>query len=432
MSKMNRVKLLRTNKGVALLIAIFSIGLMSFFAMEVSYDTNVEYIVASQKINRLRAHYAAKAGVELSLLRILLYKKAMASFGEQLGENKAMLDPIWNFPFAWPPSNFIPRDNVTTITYETILSAEKEAAMRATYITSIESEGGKIDINDLGSNIKALRESTRQQILKIFQMEVENNDEFESRWRNTNFEELINNITDWIDEDSESLNGGDERSYYQEILKDYNSEMIPPNQPFKTLEELHMVSGMKDDFYELLKPRITVYGVKGININFASKDILKSLDVRIDDKVADEIIKRRNTPEDGGPFRNEEDFTNFLSTLINIDNFNEGGIPFFFDNPFNFRIVSTGEFAKATREITVITYDVENLVGRLADYLDKQEEEEKGGSSTATTTDGQASGSPSGQQDNPDPNKTAQDKTQKQSVPIPRGRPRIVLWQEKY
>ncbi|MCB9026856.1 MAG: general secretion pathway protein GspK [Bdellovibrionaceae bacterium] len=421
--------LLKNNRGVALLIAIFSIGLMSFFAMEVSYETNVEYIVASQKINRLKAYYAAKAGVEISLLRILLYKKAVASFGDQLGENKSMLDPIWSFPFAWPPSKFVNKDDVTTITYDSLKSAEKESIMGATYITSIETEGGRIDINDLGSEVKALRDSTKQQILKIFQQEVENNKEFEKKYRNTNFEELVNNIADWIDEDKESLNGGDEKGPYRDLLKDNPSDFIPPNQPLKTTEELHMIAGMKDDFYNLLKPRITVYGVKGININFATQDILKSLDSQITSEVATEIIKRRNSPEKGGPFKNEDDFINFLGTLINTEKFNEGGIPLFFDNPYNFRIISTGEFAKATSEITVVTYDIENLVGRLADYLDKQEAEEKG-----TPKKEEEEEKPDESNDKKDPNQegdaTDKSKTKKQT-PIPKGRPRIVLWQEK-
>jgi general secretion pathway protein K len=62
------------------MMAIFATSLMIFLAVEVSYDTSVEYLVASQQVNRLKAYYAAKAGVEMSLLRILIYKKAMAQF----------------------------------------------------------------------------------------------------------------------------------------------------------------------------------------------------------------------------------------------------------------------------------------------------------------------------------------------------------------
>ena len=420
------------------MIAIFSMGLLTFFAMEVSYETNVEYVISSQKVNRLKAYYAAKSGAELSLLRILLYKKAVASFGDQLGENKSMLDPIWNFPFAWPPTKFIPKDDVTAITFDSLKKVEGESSMQATYITSIESEGGKIDINDLGSDIKALRESTKAQILKIFNMEVEYNDEFEAKWRNTNFEELLNNITDWIDENDESLNGGGEKSYYRDFLKDNPTEFIPPNRPLQSVDELHMVAGMKDDFYNLLKNRITVFGVKGININFANKDILMSLDEQIDEEVAKEIIRRRNTPEEGGLFKNEDDFLSFLDikTSINTAEFNKGGIPLFFDNPYNFRIRSTGEFAKSTREIEVVTYDVENLVGRMADYLDKQDEEESGGSygdeSSGEGAGEDSSGDGAKKENETTGNDTSEKKdSDKNKKAIPKGRPRIVLWEEK-
>ena len=95
-------KILRSQKGVALIISLFAMMLMTFIALEVSYDTSVDYIVAAQQVNRIRAYYAAKAAVEVSLLRIQFYKQAMGNFDEALGPQKAMLDLIWSFPFAWP------------------------------------------------------------------------------------------------------------------------------------------------------------------------------------------------------------------------------------------------------------------------------------------------------------------------------------------
>lgn len=430
--KKNGLHLLANKKGVALLIAIFSLGLLSFFAMEVSYETNVEYVLASQKINRLRAYYAAKSGIELSLLRILLYKKAVATFGEQLGGNKAMLDPIWNFPFAWPPSNFIPKEEVTTVTYDSVKAAEKDSLMQGTYITQIDNESGKIDINDLGSDVKELREQTKQQILKIFSIEIESNKEFEEQYRNYDFEELLNNIADWIDENDSRVVGGNERGIYQDFLKDNPTEFIPPNQPLKTLDELHMISGMRDDIYNLLKDRVTVFGVKGINVNFANKNMLKSLDIQITDQVADEIIKRRSSPELGGPFSSEDDFMQFLGTWINVTNFNEGGIPILFDSAYNFKITSTGEFAKSVREITVITYDVDSLVSRMVTLLDKQDADEKG-NQEEEDEDKNKDGIPDKDPAKPDPNKD-KDKTKKPAAKkknVPEGRPRIVMWQEK-
>ncbi|MCB0411551.1 MAG: hypothetical protein KDD22_03445, partial [Bdellovibrionales bacterium] len=94
---------LKNNRGMALLMALMAVMLMTFIAMEVSYDTNVEYLIASQQVNRLKAYYAARAGVEISLLRIVIYKQIMATWGPSLGENKTLLDPVWSMPFMWPP-----------------------------------------------------------------------------------------------------------------------------------------------------------------------------------------------------------------------------------------------------------------------------------------------------------------------------------------
>ena len=81
------------------MIALFAMTLMTFIAVEVTYDTSVDYVVAAQQVSRIKAYYAAKSGIEMSLLRIMLYKQAMATLGDTLGANKSMLDPIWNFPF---------------------------------------------------------------------------------------------------------------------------------------------------------------------------------------------------------------------------------------------------------------------------------------------------------------------------------------------
>ena len=80
----------RNNRGLAILMAVFAMTLMLFIAVEVSYDTSVEYLMAAQQVNRLKAYYAARAGLEISLLRIQIYKKAIAQFGEQLADKKSM------------------------------------------------------------------------------------------------------------------------------------------------------------------------------------------------------------------------------------------------------------------------------------------------------------------------------------------------------
>src|SRR5690606_29075419 len=147
----------------------------------------------------------------------------------------------------------------------------------------------------------------------------------EDAWaeRNTNIdpEEIVNNISDWIDSNAESFNGGDESRLYQDVIPEGNDLILPPNRDLKTIEELHMVAGVTDDIYDVIAPNITVYGAKGINVNYADKDMLRAIDPQITEEMANEIINRRNDP-DQGPFRDEEDFEGFVRGLsVNMGTF---------------------------------------------------------------------------------------------------------------
>ncbi|MCB0384477.1 MAG: general secretion pathway protein GspK [Bdellovibrionales bacterium] len=402
-------------RGVAMMMALFVMMILTFLATEVAFRTGIENNIAVQGISRLRAYYAAKAGLELSLFRILLYKKAMASFGEQLGENKSMLDPIWQFPFVWPP---VLPEELSGVDKSQIQSAVKESKMDASYAVTIESEGGKIDINDLGSDSEALVKATKDQILQIFQVEVENNENFSEKYGTFNFEDLVNHMIDWVDENSESLVGGDERNYYQDV----RSEFIPPNAPFKTLNELHMVAEMTDDLYQVLARQVTVYGSKGVNVNYSDKHVLKSLDVQMTDEVVTKVIERRNSPQEGGPFRNYDDFLDFLGSQgVRTDSFNPAGIPLTFDAELNFRIKSVGQYGRVTREIEVVTYDFDNIKERYIDILTKAEEEKKGDG------DGGSDTKDKGDDKSGDKGKTA---TTAKKLNAPKGRPTVVYWYE--
>lgn len=363
------ISMLKDESGIALMMAIFTVTVLMIIATEVMYETNVELIVSSQAINQLKAHYAAKSGVEISLLRLQIYRKALALVGNAIPAST--FDPIWQMPFAWPP--IVPKET-SEVDKGEIKKSVKESKMQGQYFATIESEGSKIDINDLDSPSKVIADSTRQQILEIFQSKMDNDEDFASHHRGDDFTQIVDNVTDWIDGDKigRGKTGGDESVLYP----DRANELIPPNSPFKTLEEIHMVAGMTDEIFELLKSRITVYGTKGININYAKKDVLMSLTSQIDDKRADQIIEDRGKKE-RGPFKDQDDFVKYLATIgIQNDPFKDKDgkqtVPLVFDPEFNFRIRSTGQAGRVQREITAIVYDTDQVTSRLKDFLSQQ------------------------------------------------------------
>ena len=74
------IKPLLNQKGIALLVALVAMTLLMAIAHEISYDVTVEYVVNSQSVQRVKAHWAARSGMELSLLRIKMFQKAQIKY----------------------------------------------------------------------------------------------------------------------------------------------------------------------------------------------------------------------------------------------------------------------------------------------------------------------------------------------------------------
>ena len=354
------------------MLALFTTTFVIFLTNEIASYTIMEYLTSAVEIKKVQAQYAAQACLRLNLLRIKGYQQATRALGDALPD-MTMLDMIWQFPLAWPPQ--LPQE-ISNFDSSTIKKTVGGSLLKHQFVSSISPEGGKIDINDLGSLSVTLKQRTKLQLLQRLQARVlQNDDNFAERYANFNFEELINNIADWVDDDQESLNGGSEQGYYT----DYRNEFIPPNRPFKTMQEMHMVAGMTDEIYEVLTPHITLYGVKGINVNQADRDVLLSLftnyDKELSDEIVTEILKRRSNPDLGGPFKDEKEFIGFLGGYIDPDTFNdeENKVPLFFGAELNFKINCIGVSGNMTREIEAVVYDATSVKSRLQAALIKDQ-----------------------------------------------------------
>lgn len=418
------ISMLKQESGVALMMAIASVTLLMVIATEVLYETNVELIVSSQAVNQVKAHYAAKAGVEISLMKIHLYRKAIAMAGDQVPSE--ILDKIWTTPFAWPP--VIPED-VSAVEKSEIAAAVKSSTMQSTYFATVDGEGGKIDINDIASPSKVIAESTRTQLLQIFQSRMETDENYAEKNRGVDFGKILDNIADWIDEDKTTQGGqGDEGSLYSDRG---TNELIPPNSPFKTLEELHMVEGVTDEVYDMLAPRLTVFGTKGVNVNYAKKEVLMSLSPQITEERVSKIIEAR-ARADRGPFKDVDDFVQYLNSIgvtgNPFKNEQDGvSVPLLFGSEMNFRIRSTGRAGRVQREITAIVYDFDRVKDRLQDFMTAQNKQNTPPDGTGTDP-----ANPQGGGANPgaNPNQPKANEKKKSSLKSPTERPNIVYWNE--
>ncbi|MCO5113883.1 MAG: type II secretion system protein GspK [Bdellovibrionaceae bacterium] len=402
-------------KGVAIMMAVFFVALMSFVLFEISKETLYVSIVSSQDVHELKAYYAAKAGLDVSLLRVKAYQQVRNQM-DQLGDAAAgyaqKVDILWQFPFVWPPvlpdeAGMVAQSQLNDALAETFLKKVQYAPM-------IEDMGAKININNLASPSEALAQATKTQLLEVFRRKINEDEEFSSQYVINEIEEMIDHLTDWMDAGNESLRGGDESSYYSSL----GEKNLPPNLFFKTKEEMMLVQGMKEDIYQVLEANVTIMGNPGVNINQAEEEVLLSLDPNMTPEIVKELIKRRQDPEHG-PF-NESLFKGFVESYLGTyASFNPNKIPIVYSAVANFKIESTGNSGRISKTIEAYVFDQNALLNDTVAQLKEKEEKEQGGApQSGTGNDPQTPGS------NPTTGGAA---TQKTPRNIPKGPPTVVF-----
>lgn len=405
------VRILSSKRGIALIMATTSLVLMNYIAMEIMYESSVEYIINSQNLHRIRAYYAAKAGLDMALLRLKIYFKIAPTVKSLVGQNVQMLDQIWKFPFSWPLK--IPTA-ATTITKDDLEKAKKESLLDdAQYDTSIELEGTKIDINDLNSPAKSLRELTKKQIVNLFENKKKADKAFFDKYANLRVEEdFINPLIDWMSDKSASMNGGSKKEGYQE----FESDKFPPNRAFITVDELRLAKGMKDDLFAVIRSAITVYGMKAINVNKIPAEVIKSLDPNITDAAVKKVIEFREDPK-RGPFKKptqgqESDFWDILEREVRLNDETKK-IPITYDDYYNYMIVSKGTSSKTSKTITAIVVDIDKQAETVSKYMKDEQLQSQPHPTTPQT---------------PGPNTSS---TQNKTPSTTKGPPRIVYYNEQ-
>jgi len=409
------VKKSNNQRGIALITAIAALSLMTYLAMEVTYDTQVEYLINAQQINRVKAYYATRSGVDLSLLRVKIFQTVQQKLGKNLPAN-GMIDQLWQFPLIWPLE--LP-DGLNAVDKDQIKDKTKESLLDAAFATKITDEGAKIDITNLVSPSETLREITKKQLVALFENKIKDDEEFSKNHNGYRFDTLINNISDWMSTKNESLNGGDKKSGY----RDRGTDTFPPNRNFRTIQEIRLVTGMTDEFYQILEPQVTIYGVKGLNPNTATSAVLQSIDPTITKEIAAEVIKRR-ADEKLGPFKDAASFWQFLEEKGARISINKDEFPINTDSYSSFRINSIGEYGGSKREIDIITLDI-NKVAETINEIQKKVDEKNNPAGGGQTTSPPA-GTPGATQ-TPAGNSSQNTASQ----PPPKGPPRIVYWSEK-
>ena len=357
----NRLLFFPSQRGAALISVLALSALIASILPLILSDIQLEYAESRHKLNQLRATYNARSAAELSLLRVLIYKEAQRSL--QKNQSKLpkeikeatgsiisnLLDTIWRSPIAWPLP--VPEDLLVSEKKE-IRKLTEESLIRGSYLSQIQPENGKVDINGLVSALEPIRSFTYDILANLLLLKEEE----ERGYTEKEVFQVLDNLTDWIDSDQTSRNGGVEAS----------PDGAPfPNRSLISIGEIQFLPSMTDPLYTILKSHTTAYGSKGLNINYAQAPLLQALSqfLGLPLELTEEILIRTNpASEFYQRFQDVEEFCEWLrergtDICRALEDQNRPRSLLQFDNPSHFRIQATGQFKTSRARVESLTYD---------------------------------------------------------------------------
>lgn len=366
-------------RGIALIMALVMVVLMTVAAVDFNYGAEVKNLSSHHYRDNTRAYYLARGGLRIYGMLLVFARQLegnqmiaglMANFGIQIDgaammcrnvpfldtamlrflagtsgsmddeEKEGLLDLLGmggqeeegETPGAPPTAEMLRRQAEE--------DQERQERQRG-YVDETEGEDGeplrrklmdfegdfkvdcqdessKVDINGFASTgwaARPLEQHPTGQMLAALMSPPEYDPLFEERLKMDRWE-LIGNIKDWVDADTErnGIFGGDEDSQYDDFEPRYRAR----NARFDSLEELRLVAGVNDEVFETFAPQLSVYTRNfQVNVNSASPSMIRALiraftdpvmlpDLRLDTEIVPLLMAERMFLP--GPFRNANDF----------------------------------------------------------------------------------------------------------------------------
>jgi general secretion pathway protein K len=283
-------------RGIALIMVMGAIAILTVMLAEFQDETSAELAAATAQRDAVQAEYMARSAVNLSRLLIAsepTMRKAIAPLFMMMKKTPPQL-PVWEFSDRFLGAfNDADGGGDFAGTIGVDLNQGKNLGMPGgRWELTIVDEDAKINVNLGASNEIAHIRLAKEIIGLIAPMQYSTI--FEQRDGSGNFVDRFQTcqaIIDWSDVDESAFNcdlnqltaattsTGVEDNYYQLLKKPYRRK----NAPYDSLQELHMIKGVSEDFWSTFidpdpsnpkKRVITVWGSGAVNVNTANAQTL--------------------------------------------------------------------------------------------------------------------------------------------------------------
>ncbi len=346
----------RDEKGIALFMVLSAMAVLSVLVTELTYTTQVNQRMAYDGADRLQAHYTAKTGFKISLLRLKAYQTVKGFIAKQgpVAEKmvpKQILEKIWSFPLFFPIPTSIP--GLTMTQKDGIEKFQKNSGLAGQFSAQIESESSKFNLNSVleafsypipkpsgsptpnsgggseegtppGSgpspkpsgaasptpapsfSPEQAREALGNFLGQLLDNKIKDDQDFAAEHRDVHIEDLMDNILAWVDRTYERKNAS-------------VKELVPfKKAPFYSITELRQIPLIDDEIYEVIAPNLTINPTPGLNVNSAGPWSLRAIVPGMTDEEAKDFIKYRDSDEEDHTFKSVDEFYKLIQEKVAV------------------------------------------------------------------------------------------------------------------
>ena len=296
-ARARRLRLRRQRRGVALILVLAALTVLTVMLTEIQDESSAEFGSALAARDSIVAEYAAKSAINLSRLLIAAeptIRRSLTLVFALVGGPRQI--PVWQYADRILGA-FNDQDGAEG--FASLAGVDPKLGKNlgfkgAGFTLDIVDEDSKINFNVAARGDAFSQTRLASQILALIGS-PQFSPMFEGRDADDQYTDrrtVCQAIIDWVDPDQDQAlcdptsqtaqQTGSEDSFYQLLKKPYQRK----NAAFDSLEELHRVRGVSDDFWSTFidpdpdnpdKRIVTVWGQGAVNVNTANPQTLLAL-----------------------------------------------------------------------------------------------------------------------------------------------------------
>lgn len=352
---------MKEESGIALLMVIGVIAVLTFLLADFTFETNLNKIKIYNQQDKIQARLNAEAGLNFALAKLRMYQEGRNKIEKDDNMKSAFpssdLESIIIQPFVYPvptpaKMNILQKSALDEFNKKILFRGEvsvtftkisgflnpnalriqtKEATTKKTGdFTGGDDEENPGDTGDSSDDDEESKDKKNEKpeiiieknmtdtLTRLIKEKSDTDEEFHARYSNVDPAYLIKELKFYVNDLSKFQD-----SRKPEIESKFSQKnATAKHAPLASIDELYLLPSWDDEIVDLMKGRMSVHEVSVIAINELTTEDLKIIFPNINTVQIEEFFKYRDGDPDkkikGTKFKNAEDFKKVVVSDLNI------------------------------------------------------------------------------------------------------------------